>query len=761
MDQPSSNRSMAAEEASFLPGDESLFRLLVKSVRDYAIFALDTEGRVVSWNIGAQRIKGYTAEEALGMHFSAFFPEEDRASGRPQELLDRAAVEGSVTYEGWRVRKDGTRFRASVVISALRTPTGELAGFAKVTRDVTEPYAAQEALRHSERQLRDTQSLAGLGSWVWEVEPDVVRWTDKLYAIHGLKPADFEATFEAHLARIHPEDRDRVRAAIEDAYARGGEFSFEERIVRPDGEVRYLRSRGRAIRDDSGQTVRLMGACLDITDLRQAQEKAARLAAEQAARAAVEAYAAGLRFLTRASRLLSSTLEYEETLRNVSELAVPEVADWCAIDLLDGDNKPRRVAVHHTDPQLRTLRFHITDLYPHHLGDGEDGVWTVVEKGEAAYHPEITDEWLAARIDDPERLEQSRMLGPRSAVTVPLAGRNGALGALTLIHAESDRRFSEQDLWLMEELGRHAGLAIDNARLHRDLERQNELLEEQAAELEQQTEELQNQAHHLDELMAELEVSNEELLQRTEEAEAANRAKSDFLATMSHELRTPLNAIFGYADLLDLGLHGPITPAQHEALERIKRNQRALLVLVNDVLNFAKLEAGKLELTLAPVPVTEVVADVGSVVGPQLEAKGLRYHAEPVDAGLLVLGERERIEQILLNLLTNAGKFTSRGGEVVISNEADEDTVKLHVRDTGSGIPESRLQSVFDPFVQIDRQVEDTGERGVGLGLAISRDLAQAMGGTLTVQSKLGVGSTFTLALPRVNSSLPSADGFP
>ena len=171
---------MAAEEASFLPGDESLFRLLVKSVRDYAIFALDTEGRVVSWNIGAQRIKGYTAEEALGMHFSAFFPEEDRASGRPQELLDRAAVEGSVTYEGWRVRKDGTRFRASVVISALRTPTGELAGFAKVTRDVTEPYAAQEALRHSERQLRDTQSLAGLGSWVWEVEPDVVRWTDKL-----------------------------------------------------------------------------------------------------------------------------------------------------------------------------------------------------------------------------------------------------------------------------------------------------------------------------------------------------------------------------------------------------------------------------------------------------------------------------------------------------------------------------------------------------------------------------------------------------
>src|SRR5690606_24826467 len=125
---------------------------------------------------------------------------------------------------------------------------------------------------------------------------------------------------------------------------------------------------------------------------------------------------------------------------------------------------------------------------------------------------------------------------------------------------------------------------------------------------------LQNQAHHLDELMAELEVSNEELMQRTDEAEAANRAKSEFLATMSHELRTPLNAIFGYADLLDMGLHGPVTPAQREALERIKRNQRALLVLVNDVLNFAKLEAGKVELTMADVSVAEVIGDVAAVI---------------------------------------------------------------------------------------------------------------------------------------------------
>src|SRR5690606_25431649 len=196
---------------------------------------------------------------------------------------------------------------------------------------------------------------------------------------------------------------------------------------------------------------------------------------------------------------------------------------------------------------------------------------------------------------------------------------------------------------------------------------------------------------------------------------------------MSHELRTPLNAIFGYADLLDMGLHGPVTTAQQEALERIKRNQRALLVLVNDVLNFAKLEAGKLELTIGDVAVAEVISDVTAVVAPQLQSKGLRFRCGDFDAELLVRGERERIEQILLNLLTNASKFTPRGGEVAVSVDVEEDRVDLRVRDTGVGIPQERLQSVFDPFVQIDRQVEDTGERGVGLGLAISRDLAVAM----------------------------------
>jgi signal transduction histidine kinase len=373
----------------------------------------------------------------------------------------------------------------------------------------------------------------------------------------------------------------------------------------------------------------------------------------------------------------------------------------------------------------------------------------VIDTGEAEFYPDIPDELLAQAIPDEEVLKIARELGLRSAITVPLPGRSGALGTLTLVQAESGRGLTETDLRIAQELGRHAGLAIENAGLHREMERQKNELEAQKCELEQQTEELQSQAYHLESLMEELESINKELQERTSDAEAANRAKADFLAAMSHELRTPLNAIFGYADLLDLELHGPITESQHHALDRIKRNQRALLALINDVLNFAKLEAGKLDLNIVNMTVGELIADLDAVISPQIQARRLQYECEPCAPDLGVRGDRERTEQILLNLLTNAMKFTRPGGVVTLSAEADAGVVRLRVRDNGCGIPPDRLEAIFDPFVQIDRMSAEAGNRGVGLGLAISRDLARAMGGTLSAESVVGEGSVFTLSLPR------------
>jgi PAS domain S-box-containing protein len=403
-----------------------LYSLLVETVQDYAIFVLDATGHVVSWNPGAQRIKGYEASEIIGRHFSIFYPAEDLA--KPAYELEGAAETGRFEDEGWRLRKDGTRFWANVVITALRAPDGELVGFAKVTRDLTERMDAQ----------------------------------------------------------------------------------------------------------------------------RQAVEDARRLAAEEA-------------------------------LRSAAEIRTRELA------------------------------------------------------------------------------------------------------------------------WLLERLREQA----------------------------------------------------EELARQRAAAEAANRTKSEFLAAMSHELRTPLNAIAGYVELLLLGVRGSLTEPQRADLARIQRSQQYLLALINDILNFSRLEAGQVTYNIESVPLAMVMDNVVAMIAPQTTAKSLDFRRTACPAGLVARADPSKVEQVLLNLLSNAVKFTPEHGRVTLRCAQDGHRILVYVDDTGPGIPVDRQADIFEPFVQLDRTLQSPRE-GAGLGLAISRDLARGMGGDLTVTSEVGVGSTFTLSLPRVGAEPPS-----
>lgn len=245
----------------------------------------------------------------------------------------------------------------------------------------------------------------------------------------------------------------------------------------------------------------------------------------------------------------------------------------------------------------------------------------------------------------------------------------------------------------------------------------------------------------------EAEISRLEAEAARSEAEEASRVKSEFLAVMSHELRTPLNAIDGYAELIELEVRGPITAAQREDIRRIRRSQKHLLSLINDVLNFVRLDSGTVRYEIRAFDLADAIREVEDVTTPQLQAKRLRYVRRDHNGALRVRADREKVEQILVNLMTNAIKFTQPDGEIVLACEAVGDRTKVRVSDTGRGIPADKLSAIFEPFVQVARSAGAPNE-GVGLGLAISRDLSRAMGGDLVAESAIGEGSTFTLTLP-------------
>ena len=293
----------------------------------------------------------------------------------------------------------------------------------------------------------------------------------------------------------------------------------------------------------------------------------------------------------------------------------------------------------------------------------------------------------------------------RAMIVTPMVVDGKPLGSLSFSF-NSSRGFDENDVTFTRTLGQQCAQALERARL---------FAAEQSARA---------------------------------DAEAANRAKTEFLAMMSHELRTPLNAIAGYTELLELGISGPVSDMQREQLGRIRRSQRHLLGIIEDLLDLSRLEHGvPADIDLGPMPVHETLGSLEALIAPQLRARNLTYIYNPAAVELMAYSNRARVEQIVLNLLSNAIKYTAPGGRVGLASDLRDGHVEVRVSDTGHGIPPEKLESIFEPFTRVEMDLTRTTE-GTGLGLAISRHLARAMNGDLTARSDVGRGSIFTLTLP-------------
>jgi len=563
------------------------------------------------------------------------------------------------------------------------------------------------ALRISEEQLRLVLGASRLGPWEWDIPSGRVNWSPSVEAMHGIPRGTFPGTFEAFLHDVFPADRDRVLLAFRSAIEQRTSYYLRYRITRRDGEVRWLEAYGALILDAGGAPGRLVGVCADVTERQRGEDD--------------------LRFIARASEVLASSLDYPATLSTVARLAVPTLADWCLVDLLADDGTLQRLVIAHEDPEKVALATALDARYPDNPASPV-GRYHVLRTGTPEFLFEVPDKLLVATARDPEHLRILRSLGMRSYMVVPLAIHGDVYGVMTFISAEAGRRYEQPDVALAEDLARRAAMAIDNSRL-----------------------------------IAEITDSREA-------AEAANEAKSQFLAMMSHELRTPLNAIGGYTDLLTMELRGPLTEAQRVDLGRIKKSGQHLLAIINDILNLARIEAGRLDLHLTNVPLAAALDDVEALITPQMQAKGLTFTSAHPDTELAARADPEKLQQILLNLLSNAVKFTPAGGRVTMhcdllpaaespqADASEQSQVVIQVHDTGRGISTDKLASIFEPFVQIDRRGTIESQQGVGLGLAISRDLARAMDGELSVVSTVGAGSTFTLTLPAVTGDSGAGD---
>ncbi|HYF48283.1 MAG TPA: PAS domain S-box protein [Planctomycetota bacterium] len=681
--------------------DLYLYKLLVQSATEYAIFATDLNGNIVSWNEGAQRILGYSEAEVLGRNCAIFFLEEDVDAAVPRREIETALRNGQATNERWHRKKGGEVFWASGFATSMQDDTGKAVGVAKVMRDRTAEKRSTDALEQSERRFRALSECSPVGIFQINEAQRCTYVNPRCAAICCF--AVGHTVMEAWRTSVIAEDLGRVIKEWERCVMNRTFFNQEFRL---DSQERWVQVRASPLFTDRNDFTGFVGTVDDITPEKMAaKERVKRLAQEQIARMDAEAAERRAVFLARASEVLSESLDYERTLSNVAELAVPYFADWCTVTLRENSDNLRIVAIAHTDPVKISEAKRILQRYPPDPA-APHGAPKCIRTGEPEMLTNVTTEILSAFARDQEHLRALQDLRLKSCIAVPLKARHTVFGAISFLRAESGGIFNRWDLQLAEDLARRAGLAVDNARLYR-------------------------------------------------ESLESDRRKDEFLATLAHELRNPLAPVRNAMHIIKT--YAAPDRALQRARDITERQINHMSRLIDDLLDVSRIRRGKVELRKSPMDLRSAISNAVDSAMPAITAKHHHIEVDLPERPLPVDGDGTRLEQIVVNLLHNAAKYTSEGGRIRVAARIENDEAVLRVADNGMGIAPEMLARIFDPFTQADRSL-DRSQGGLGIGLTLVRSLVELHGGrVLAYSAGLGKGSEFVVRLPLTRKELPPA----
>jgi PAS domain S-box-containing protein len=690
---------------------------------NFSSIATDAKGVIQIFNVGAERMLGYTAAEVVNKITPADISDPQEVIARAkalsvelgtpitpgfEALVFKASRGIEDIYELTYIRKDRSRFPAVVSVTALRDAQDSIIGYLLIGTDNTARKQVEEERMKLDQRLRDqhfyTRSLI-------ESNIDALMTTDprgiitdvnkQMEALTGCTRDELiGAPFKNYFT-----DSGRAEAGINQVLNEGKVTNYELTACARNGTLTVVSYNATTFHDRNRILQGVFAAARDVTELKSVNAELDRRTREIAsAQVIADAATARLARLQSITAALSNTVTQDEVADSVLREAIVALeCDAGVVVVAPGEEGTGLTLLRESgslDPLMRSFK-HMQP--PRSRGPYAEAV----EKCGPIYL-ESFEEMLARY---PAFRNVSKVESRGAWIFLPLEIGGSAVGALAFGFAGS-RNFTLLDRHFADTVSRYCAQALDRVRLR------------------------------IAAAAALAEASDARMM-----AEHANNAKTAFLRAMSHELRTPLNAITGYTEILEIGIRGVVNPEQTKDLGRIKRAAAYLLRLINDVLTIARLEGAR-PLHLISIPVNPMLAEVEGLCALQAKAKGLTLTVAQCEREVLVAADPERFQQILLNLITNAIKFTTTGGSIGVTCDSDASMVRVCVKDTGVGVRLLDIDRVFEPFVQIDRHLTTTSLQGVGLGLSISRELARAMHGDLTLQSTEGVGSTFTLTLP-------------